>query len=550
MNSEPQSQAPLEESVLPRPSRSRVGLGRIGRAILWPFSLFVLLVIAIIIAVGAYVAWREAGNVRVIQQQRAEWTGQLIESWFQEMHENLETAAHQAGLLDLAPEELESRLQEAFFRSTPYFQYITLIDARPERYGQEVIRVAGPYTFYDSGKSYADAAWFSAALTPGYHNSAVLYDHLGTPSIVMAQRIEEGDEVVGVIAAEADLSWVYDLLRQFFSRDRRNYVYIVNDEGQPILNEQVPFVKDPPARRDIGGIDAALEGHEFPFSYVGLNSEGEQVIGASQSLKKPPWFIIAEQPLPWVVEGLFPLVVATGGVFLLSVLAAVGVGLYISRRVARPIMHLREGARRIGAGELGYRITLRGRNELADLAEEFNRAAGQIQASQDQLEAWGQELETRVEERTVELRQAFKQLQQEAEVRENLLETIRQMSSPVIPILEDVLVMPVVGTIDSQRAQRVMEDVLAGIEQERARVIIIDITGLAVVDTAVANALLHTARAAQLLGAWSILVGISPSVAETLVHLGVELEDIQTAATLQEGLHLAVGLLERRGRPA
>jgi len=225
------------------------------------------------------------------------------------------------------------------------------------------------------------------------------------------------------------------------------------------------------------------------------------------------------------------------------------VGLYISRRVAAPISLLREGARRIGAGDLEHRILLRTRNELTDLAEEFNRMAEGLQEARARQEAWGRELEERVQERTAELRRALRQIQEEAVVREDLLRTIREMSSPVIPVMEGILVMPIVGALDSERARRVIEDLLSGIEQRQARVVILDITGLAVVDTAVAQALIEAAQAARLLGAQPILVGISPEVAETLVHLGVELSAFRTAATLQEGLKIALGLLRRRVIP-
>jgi rsbT co-antagonist protein RsbR len=105
--------------------------------------------------------------------------------------------------------------------------------------------------------------------------------------------------------------------------------------------------------------------------------------------------------------------------------------------------------------------------------------------------------------------------------------------------------MPIVGTLDSERAQRITEDLLAGIEHERSHIAIMDITGLAVVDTAVAQALLQASQAARLLGAQPILVGITPEVAETVVQLGVDLHNLQTAATLQEGLRLASRMLRQ-----
>jgi anti-anti-sigma regulatory factor/HAMP domain-containing protein len=476
--------------------------------------------------------------------QRADWTVQQLDSWIEEMDDNLEVVARFGDLMELSEDILENRLRELFVKSSPSFKYIGLIDARPGNTGLEIIRVAGPYTITGSEKDYSEESWLALCLEKGAIISDIRFDQAGNPTIVLARAVEQDGQVVAVLAAEADLSWSYDLLRQFNSRERNNHVYVVNEQGQPVLDQRSPFVAKQDGRRDIEAIDAAIRGEgESVFIYEGLDLEGEYVIGAVSSTSRLPWFVIAEQPLSWVIQNLLPLGYGAAGVLSLSILAAAIVGWYVSRRVASPIVRLREGARRIGTGHLEHRIVLRGRNELAELAEEFNRAADSLQESQRQLEDWSRELEERVQTRTAELRQALEQLQQEAEVRETLLQTIREMSSPVIPVMEEVIVIPVVGALSTDRAQGLMMDLLAGVEREQARVVIVDITGLAVVDTAVAGTLLASARAAQLLGAQFILVGISPEVAETLIQLGVEFQTLRTAATLQEGLHLARKLL-------
>jgi ABC-type sugar transport system substrate-binding protein len=116
---------------------------------------------------------------------------------------------------------------------------------------------------------------------------------------------------------------------------------------------------------------------------------------------------------------------------------------------------------------------------------------------------------------------------------------IHDLSTPIVPINDEILVLPLVGAIDSTRAQQIMEAMLDAISHQRARVLIVDITGILVVDTQVANYLLQSARAAQLLGARVILVGIAPEVAQTIVQLGVDLSSIITRSTLKEGLRLA-----------
>ncbi len=120
---------------------------------------------------------------------------------------------------------------------------------------------------------------------------------------------------------------------------------------------------------------------------------------------------------------------------------------------------------------------------------------------------------------------------------------IRELSSPIIPLYNGILVLPLVGVIDSYRAGQIMEALLNGISQQQADVVIMDITGVPMVDTNVATYLLMAARAARLLGTRIILVGISAEVAQTIVQLGVDLNDVTTRSNLQSGIEYALGLL-------
>lgn len=135
-------------------------------------------------------------------------------------------------------------------------------------------------------------------------------------------------------------------------------------------------------------------------------------------------------------------------------------------------------------------------------------------------------------------------LQQAAQAQERLLETVRELSTPAIPIYDGILVLPLVGNIDTGRASQIMEAVLTGIAREHASVVIVDVTGVPIIDTGVANHLVQVTQAAQLLGARCMLVGIKPEVAQTLVQLGVDLRSIVTRSDLQAGVAFA---LEKRG---
>lgn len=115
-----------------------------------------------------------------------------------------------------------------------------------------------------------------------------------------------------------------------------------------------------------------------------------------------------------------------------------------------------------------------------------------------------------------------------------------ELSTPLIPITDEVLVMPLIGVVDSRRASQVLDTLLQGIVDRHARAAILDITGVAVVDTKVADALIRTAHAVRLLGAEVVLTGIRPDVAQTLVALGAELGGLVTRGTLQAGIRYAL----------
>ena len=128
-------------------------------------------------------------------------------------------------------------------------------------------------------------------------------------------------------------------------------------------------------------------------------------------------------------------------------------------------------------------------------------------------------------------------------------DALRELSTPLVPIGQGVLAMPIVGVFDSARARQVLETLLEGIVRHAAEVVILDVTGVGVVDTQVANALVSATQAARLLGAEVGLTGLRPDVAATIVSLGIDLGGLVTRSTLEKGIRWA--LVERkRGKTA
>jgi rsbT co-antagonist protein RsbR len=115
-------------------------------------------------------------------------------------------------------------------------------------------------------------------------------------------------------------------------------------------------------------------------------------------------------------------------------------------------------------------------------------------------------------------------------------ESLRELSTPVLQIRERLLILPIIGVLDSERARQLTEQLLSSIQENRARVVVIDITGVATIDRTVANHLVQTVEASRLMGASTILTGLSPDIAQTLVDLGVDLGMMRTVGDLQGGL--------------
>ncbi len=139
--------------------------------------------------------------------------------------------------------------------------------------------------------------------------------------------------------------------------------------------------------------------------------------------------------------------------------------------------------------------------------------------------------------------QAQEELRQALVQQSVLLNTIADLATPVLPLLPGVLMLPIVGSLDSQRMLQMSDVLLQTISREVAQVVLLDITGIPVIDSQVAATLLQLARSARLLGCRVVMVGISPETAQALVGLGVELNEMSTHATIAEGLRAALAVV-------
>src|SRR5918995_6275111 len=180
-------------------------------------------------------------------------------------------------------------------------------------------------------------------------------------------------------------------------------------------------------------------------------------------------------------------------------------------------------------------IVLLLRDVLArSLFERYQHDAGLLNRILDAYEPAANRIAVTVGVSFVEERERVIREQQEA---------IRELSTPVLQVRDRLVVLPIIGVLDSQRARQLTEQLLGAIQANRARVIVLDITGVATIDLTVANHLVQAVEAARLMGASAIITGLSSKIAQTLVDLGVDLGQMRTVGDLQGGLEEAERLL-------
>ncbi len=174
--------------------------------------------------------------------------------------------------------------------------------------------------------------------------------------------------------------------------------------------------------------------------------------------------------------------------------------------------------------------------EVASRTAELHSANQSLKRRSDELDSTNRRLERELAER-------MRSEQDRAELNDRIIRTqqarLAEMATPLIPISSDVVVMPLIGTVDADRANQILDTALTGAQESQARFVILDITGLRHIDTSVAGTLVRTARALQLLGTVAIITGIRAEVAQTLVSLGIDLGGIVCLNQLQNGIAYA-----------
>lgn len=242
-----------------------------------------------------------------------------------------------------------------------------------------------------------------------------------------------------------------------------------------------------------------------------------------------------EQPRVVYTQGQAVLTYLSIGFLVAGAIFGAVITLVLSRLVLARILRLSADVAAVGS-DLTARVATDGGDEIGDLGRAINamiEARAQAEQARQAAEAERAQLQAasmRTQEEQVELQAQVIRMQETA---------LADQAMPVIPVSDAVVVAPLVGTLDAARVAQLVPRLLEQTERQGARVVVLDITGVPVVDATVAQALLRATQAVRFLGAQVVVTGISPDVAQTMVALGLDLERLRSQRTLQEGIRLA-----------
>ncbi len=358
----------------------------------------------------------------------------------------------------------------------------------------------------------------------------------------------DGERFLGIVGHDITLTELLD--RTVNVRLEGTYNLIVRRNGNliahPTLTSAIAAAKDGLHVSQSG--DPALAAIH-PAALVvpagqGVTEAGDAYLGVAH-IAGPDWFFVTVYPKSRLRAQAFQSArfVLFGGLasLVLEVLLLYWV---LQRQVAAPLGALIGATREVSAGKMDVALDTTRRDELGELAEAFNHMTGAVRDREAQSKEAREALQTLAGELEVMLQRE----REKTEALSRLRATVDVLSTPVLKVWKDVLALPIVGAVDEQRAQKMMEKVLEEVARTQCRFMIIDITGVDTVDAATADRLLKVAAAVEMLGARCLITGIRPVVAQALLSLDVSFGDLRTLRTLEDALRHCLKLLAKAPR--
>lgn len=342
----------------------------------------------------------------------------------------------------------------------------------------------------------------------------------------------------GALVATVNLKFMWKLVGEM-DVGEEGVVYVVDRQGNLLAFGDTTGVLSGENVAHIQAVHAFAQSSAATQSNRLMRYQGivnTDVVGMYVGLGTPDWAVITEMPWSVAYRNVRNYIGLALGIIITAAAFAGAIGYFLARRLTLPILRLMKTADRIAAGERDLQASLDGPHEIASLARAFNVMTGQLRST---LEG----LEQRVNQRTTDLQLALTEVETRAHEQSRLLDAlaqqrqvIRELSVPVLPVTAECLVVPLIGVIDSERLGSIQERALQVLERSPTRFLLLDITGVPVVDGEVAQGLLKIATMTRLLGCETILIGIRPEVAQSIVGLGLDLNVLRTAVNLQAAL--------------
>lgn len=439
----------------------------------------------------------------------------------------IDTATNEARLIVQTPNftnATQARQEEVLAQTLFYrniFDNLALIDAQ----GAELARTSRLGTV--PADQLASRAQDDAFIVPMQRNKPwygpVFFSSItGEPLLPVSVPVVDADsgKTSGVLVAEIRLRQIFNTVVNI-QFGKQGTIEIVDGTGQVVAHRDSRVIMHDHLI-DLGRSDGI---------YHGENGDVLQAL-LPVTLGDTALYVVTELPISEALSQAYSQIATTLALFLVTVLVATAIGIVAVSWITRPIQALARAAQVISAGDFAQQVLVTSRDEIGTLQREFNQMARSLFDQRQVLAA-----------QTTELQSALAELHDRALAQERLLdenaqqrEVIRELSIPVLPVGSGTLVLPLVGTLDTERLIQVQERALAAIEGEHARRLLIDVTGVAMIDTQVAQSLIGTVRAAGLLGAQVALVGIRPEVAQAIIGLGLQLGEVQTFKDLQSAL--------------
>ncbi len=507
--------------------------------------IFALLPLLLLGLIGVWQATLQAHKDREnLQQEVALRAAAILDTYFINAERDLQSVISELDVRSTNSQRIIEQLSDEIFLHNT-FDDLALVD----RSGQERARVSrlGVVPANRLINRANDPAFFEPLTDGRAYFGPVMPDALNQePLLLIGLPILDAasGETSGVLIGETRLRLPLEQITAIeYGND--GLVSVVGSDDHLIAH------RDPTQLQQIGMFAPLERARVQPTGLAGFFSRvfpvNDVVTAMPYTRDHTAMTVVVELPQS---EAIAPVLAALGwigltvlGTALLTTVAGFG----LSHRFVQPVETLARATEAVSAGDLEQQVAVTRNDELGILQRNFNTMVSSLRQQQAAIASRNQEIaqaNAELAERNQEIAHRNQELLSNLAMQRSLLETINRLSAPILPVWSGVVVLPLIGQVDTTRARRIMESLLEGVEQRRARILILDVTGLALVDDQVINLLLEATQAVRLLGAEVMLVGVSPAIAELIVRQDVDLRQLAPYPDLESAVRAAIKALQ------